>query len=327
MQCFRKILLGKGVFFCALLILVLVFVFPGIVNEGTVAGLNLWFQVVVPALLPFIIFSGVMVRMGVAGKIGRVAYPVLHRLFRISQAGCYPVVIGMLSGYPLGAKTVADLCREGSLNVEEGQYLLVFCNNASPMFMLEYMGIYCMGLKEPMILLGIVYLAAWINAFLYQFHFRCYHSWENMVQWKLKAEKKDSFISILDESILDGFLTVTRVGGYIILFSVLAEFVEQVVPGQGSGSVAGLIKMLGLGMIEITTGGEYLKNATCSSGWTWILGAGFCAFGGLSSVAQTSSVIRDSGLSVKKYLCAKLKHGLITSALAGVLYMAHLYLI
>ena len=122
-------------------IILLFILFPDMVAEGAKLGLTLWFHTVLPALLPFMILSGFMIKQNVTGAVSRVVYPVFARLFGLSKAGCYPAVIGLLSGYPVGAKTTAQLYKEGMLSKEEAQYLLTFCNNASPMFLLEYIGV------------------------------------------------------------------------------------------------------------------------------------------------------------------------------------------
>lgn len=287
--------------------------FPDQMSRGAKEGLILWFSIVFPALLPFMVVSGVIVRLGITSSIGRVMYPFVHKWLHVSENGCYPVVVGLLSGYPLGAKTVADLCVSGKISRREGQYLLTFCNNSSPMFMLEYMGVYCMGLKNPEFLLVAVYLSAILNALLYQKHFGCYHGGDNVVKYSCNGKKEAFLMGALDESILDSFVTLAKVGGYIILFSILAQLVEELLP------LTLLLKVAGLGMIEITTGGEYLRSFIMDGRKIWILGTVFCAFGGFSSIAQTSSVLQGSGLSIKKYIVAKTTHALLAAGVAALM--------
>lgn len=302
-------------------VLGLLLLFPDSVSRGAREGLMLWFSVVFPALLPFMIISGVIVRMGITSAIGRVIYPFAHKLLHITENGCYPVVIGLLSGYPLGAKTIADMCRTESISKREGQYLLTFCNNASPMFMLEYMGIYCMGMKKPYYLMIVVYLSAFLNALLFQKSLGCCKMRDGYCVTGGNACPSNryvrcqnrSFMEALDDSILDSFVTLAKVGGYIILFSILAQLVEELLP------LSIPVKVAGLGIIEITTGGEYLKNFVTDYTQVWIFGAVFCAFGGFSSIAQTASVIQGSGLSVKKYILAKVCHALFAGVLALLL--------
>jgi hypothetical protein len=102
---------------------------------------------------------------------------------------------------------------------------------------------------------------------------------------------------------------VTKVGGYIILFSIMAQFIEK------SGLLHGMVKLVGLGLIEITTGGEYIKAVSALVWQKWLLGCLFAAFGGLSSVAQTFSVIQKTDLSMGQYLAAKVWHCLLAVTL------------
>lgn len=305
-----------------LMILGMLLVFPSSVSKGATDGLMLWFSIVFPALLPFMILSGVIVRLEITTSIGRMIYPLLHRILGVSANGCYPVVVGMLSGYPLGAKTVADMYQSGKITQREGQYLLSFCNNASPMFMLEYIGIYSIGLNKPWMVLLVVYSSGILSALLLKASEGCFGKRKRECQGGICKDNEKScscpchrkervgFISALDESILDSFVTLAKVGGYIILFSILAQLVEELLPIPVMG------KLLGLGMIEITTGGEFLKVMDLSLAEKWIIGCAFCGFGGLSSIAQTASVLQGSGLSIKRYIVAKISHALAAIGLA-----------
>ncbi len=311
---------------CILAVLGLLLLFPDSVSKGATDGLMLWFSIVFPALLPFMILSGVIVRLNITSTIGKMIYPLFHRVLGVSANGCYPVVVGMLSGYPLGAKTVADLYQAGKITGKEGQYLLSFCNNASPMFMLEYIGVYCIGLKQPWLVLMVVYGSGILNALLlkgiewFQDRIRggCCQGFCNVRKQSCKGlccvGKKQSFISALDDSILDSFVTLAKVGGYIILFSILAQLVEELLP------IPAITKMLGLGIIEITTGGEFIRAMDISLAEKWIAGCFFCGFGGFSSIAQTASVLQGSGLSVKRYIAAKISHALAAAGLAVLLF-------
>lgn len=314
----------KIMILCVLAVLGMLLLFPDSVSKGATDGLMLWFSIVFPALLPFMILSGVIVRMNITATIGRLIYPLFHRILGVSESGCYPVVVGFLSGYPLGAKTLSDLYQSGKITGKEGQYLLSFCNNASPMFMLEYMGVYCIGLKKPWLVLLVVYgsgilnalFLKWMEGFRDKIRGKSYQGLGNLEEAYCKGlyceRKKQSMISALDDSILDSFVTLAKVGGYIILFSIFAQLVEELL------RLPALAKMLGLGIIEITTGGEYIKTMDISLVEKWIAGCLFCGFGGFSSIAQTASVLQGSGLSMKRYIAAKISHALMAAAL-GIL--------
>lgn len=302
---------------CAAVIgcLILVFfLFPRIVSEAATGGLLLWFQVVLPALLPFLILSSVILELKLSDTVSRLLYPIFHRFFGISQAGCYPVVIGILSGYPLGAATVAEMLHRGRISQKEAQYILHFCNNASPMFLIEFIGVISLQWKQPLLVIILIYLAAWTNAGLERFFLHNKNPGRQLFMGDsgyrkadLQAQGELSLIEILDESILHGFTVLAKVGGYIILFSILAALMEYLLPFQPE------IKAVIAGVLEITSGAEKIAGASFSAEVRMLLLIACSAFGGLSSVAQSASVLTGTGLSLRRYIFAKLRQALIAA--------------
>lgn len=59
-------------------------------------------------------------------------------LLGTSYYGTFAVLTGFLCGYPMGAKTTSDLLNVNKISRSEASYLLSFCNNTSPAFILSY---------------------------------------------------------------------------------------------------------------------------------------------------------------------------------------------
>ncbi len=291
------------------LLIVLFILFPDIVSDGAENGLTLWFGVVIPSLLPFMIVSTMFIKLGVTKYISSFFYPVFNKAFKLSKNGCYPAVIGMLSGYPLGAKTVADMYARRAYSKNEAQYLLGFCNNASPMFMLEYVGVKCLGLKQPVFMLIIIYLSAFISAKLC--FYRPENEYKSMGNTAIKTENC-SVMQALDDSILSSAVTLVKVGGYIILFSILTELLGNMM------KLPLALKIVGSSVLEITTGCRELAEASLTEYIRYILVSASCAFGGFSSIAQTSSVIMGTDLSVTKYIKVKVRQAVIAAGIAAI---------
>ncbi|HEX3021178.1 MAG TPA: nucleoside recognition domain-containing protein, partial [Lachnospiraceae bacterium] len=214
---------------------------------GAKTGLLLWFNTVLPTLLPFIILSNLIIRFQVTDYICKVFSPIFTRLFRISNAGCYPLVIGILSGYPMGAKTCNDLLKEKQLSSKEGQFLMILGNNASYMFITSFIAVSSLSLPEHKYeIAAIIYLSSIISATIYRFN--CRYSLKHFLVrlfFHRKVSEVTTFSTILDDTniktdptlrtdqplsfstvdncILDGFVVITKIGGYIILFSVIAQ--------------------------------------------------------------------------------------------------------
>ncbi len=307
-----------------LLFMCLMLICPGASFRGASSGLLLWFHNVLPNLLPFIILSNLIVRLNITRQISKIFYPLLGKLFRISYEGCYPIVIGFLSGIPMGAKSTADLVQENKINRKEAQFLLGMCNNASPMFIIGYIAI--TQLKHPNInyaLFIIIYGASILGSIIFRYFFSLSDkiSEANQVNTAAKNNsatfKRFSF-ELLDNSIMNGFEIVTKIGGYIILFSIIAQIIKEI------GPETSFIKATLMGILEITTGISQVCVTTMDIKMKIVLVCTLTTFGGFSAVAQTKSVLGDSRLSIYSYIIVKLISAIL-ALLFSLLYISLFY--
>lgn len=311
------------------------FLFPNASINGAKRGLLLWFNTVLPTLLPFIIVSSLLVKLGIASSLCRFLYPLVGKVFRVSKNACYAVVMGFLSGIPMGAKTSCDLIKNKEISIQEGQFLATMCNNASTMFIMGYIGMNELKLpKMSLHLVFILYGSAIITALIFRsFYERFTHETysiqipkfntttnllhaQSIPQTKKKQRFKIDF-TIVDECIMDGFEVITKVGGYIILFSILAQIILSM------NQLNHYVRMLIVGICEITTGIDTIANSALQMDTKIVLILALTSFGGLSGLAQTKSVFADSGLSIISYLKAKIMNAFITFLL-GLLYVKFL---
>ena len=101
-------------------------------------GLELWFQKMIPTLLPFMIISGIMIRMKLTEKVAMIAYPVIGPLYKIHKNVCYAMLMGFLGGFPMGARVVDDLYLRQMITKREAEFLLAFCNNIGPVYFCSF---------------------------------------------------------------------------------------------------------------------------------------------------------------------------------------------
>lgn len=295
---------------------ILMFLFPYASYKGASSGLMLWFLNVLPTLLPFIIISNLIIKLNIASKISRLLYPIIGKLFRVSQNGCYPILIGFLSGLPMGGKVVADLKTENRINQKEGEFLLSMCNNASPIFIMSYIA--TNQLRMPTVRLPlflIIYGSSIISANIcrtYQKH-NSPKAYETVKAQSTYQSKKFTF-NVMDDSIMNGFEVITKIGGYIILFSILAEIIKTIGPSSS------YFKALAMGFLEITTGVDQICKIRIDSNVKIVLVSVVTAFGGLSGLAQTKSVLGESRLSIKSYFTVKLLSTCV-ALLLSILYV------
>ena len=127
----------------------------------------------------------------------------------------------------------------------------------------------------------------------------------------ISNDSPKSYFTLLDSSIMNGFEIITKVGGYIILFSIPA----QIISAMGTGD--SYLKLLSIGLLEITTGINQISLSGMEMGIKIALITMITAFGGLSGVAQTKSVINNTRLSIGIYIKSKLLHMLLAFILTS----------
>ena len=291
--------------FMIILLFALMLCFPQATLIGASNGLLLWFQAILPTLLPFMIVSNLLIRTNAIDYISRPLSPVIQPLFKVSSPSCYAIIVGFLCGYPMGAKAIADLTHTKRISTEEAQYLLSFCNNSSPMFILSYLVLqnfknHSLSLPTLLILLA--------SPMICSFFFRKYHlktSYKKNLS-KPHSERFKFQFQILDDCIMNGFEMITKVGGYIILFSILF-------------SLAGRIPYNWfLPLLEISNGIPYLLHQELTFDFTYILVLAATSFGGICAILQTYSMIQNTGIRMFPYIIQKLITTAVTSLLAFI---------
>ena len=297
-----SVLCMTGLFICMLL-------FPKNTFQGASSGLILWFNTVLPTLLPFIILSNLLIRTGAIDLIARVTSPVLCRLFRVSPYGSFAVLVGFLCGCPMGGKITADLLNMNYISEEEGRYLLSLWNNTSPMFIISYIiwqNINRSAITLP--LLSITLSAPVLLSFIFRFLYRIPKDVSRHSRPYSPAHSQD-LAGALDTCIMNGFETITRIGGYIILFSICICLIGQLpvrIP---------LLKSLILPSLELTNGVTLICQSSLPASAKILQTLTLAAFGGWCAAAQTKSMIRDTSLPFLPYIAEKLATASVTSLL------------
>jgi len=294
-----------------ILLFIIMLCLPKQVLNGATEGLLLWFQIVLPTLLPFMIITNLLISTNAVSYISRFLSPVLRPLFGISSAGCFPVLAGFLCGYPMGAKVTGDMVGTGQISNAEGKYLLSFCNNTSPMFVISYIiiqNLHSEFLAFPSLLILVV------SAFLGSLIFR--QMYRRQMQQQAGAAYAPSSVGfhfrMLDTSIMNSFEAMVKVGGYIILFSILLELLQNL-------QIDSMIWNLGiLPMIEITNGVPALCDTSVAFPIRYALTMFLAAFGGFCSIGQTQCMVQEADIPILPYIIEKLVIAGITSLIAYV---------
>lgn len=303
-------------------------------------GLLLWATAVVPSLLPFFIATELLSYTNIINFIGKVLNKFMRPIFNVPGEGAFAFIIGMISGYPVGAKIVTKLRQDGLCTKSEGERMLSFTNNSGPLFILGTVGVTLFGNSTIGFLLLITHILACITVgillgIIDRFNKKDTEDINKTVNNKninntVATNNKltcsfSNLGEILGKSINNAISTVLMIGGFIVLFSVILSILQNShIIDIFSNFISTIFKYLNIdtslssgfvtGIIELTNGVKItctLNNKLISP--NIILCAFLLGFGGFSILLQVLSITSKSDLSIKPYIIGKLMQGLFAA--------------
>ena len=304
----KQFLIGLSVCFLFLYLLL----FPQNGLYACTHALVLWSGSVVPALFPVMILSRLLISTDILYFILKPVAFLCGRFLHLSFYGTYALLLGYVCGYPMGVKTIADLEDERLLSQEEGRFLATFINNVSPGFLSGYVCTELLQKPETapaymVIIYGASLTYGTVTA-IFQKNADTLppYAKETIVQPDQKSHL--SFLMLLDHTLEDSILQLLKIGGYMILFSVLSSItcVFSFLPETAM--------VLLSATLEISCGAQQITLLACSAFLKGILLTASLSFGGLCSAFQSSSFLQRAGIPLPKYIKAKAMISLIALA-------------
>jgi len=312
-------------FFISILVLFCI-LFPENMISATKNGLSLWWKIVLPSLFPFLILSNLIMKTALPMIFSKLLNPIMHFIFKLPGISSLAVFLGMIGGYPVGAKITADLRSNNAISKNVANQLIAFTNNAGPLFISGAIGI---GLynssKIGSLLLITHYISALIVGFILKNNKNIQND-KNTIEFEVITLSKIG--NTLTEAIKSSILSVILVGGFIVLFSIISTILLEsgtvllisnfIFPNLDKSVAYSIIS----GLLEVTNGVNLLSTSNISLIYKIVLTATLLGFGGFSIHAQTLSVIAKTDIKISSYLIGKTLQGIIAGALT---YIALLY--
>ena len=336
---FRKIRVVTLAALAGLMTLSLVF-YPKEALEAAVEGMDIFWKIVFPSLLPFFVLSEVMLGLGVVHFLGVLLEPLMRPVFNVPGVGAFAMSMGLAAGYPMDAVITGKFRRKGLCSQAEGERLLAFTNTADPLFIFGAVAVGMFGLPGLGVILAI---AHYLSSFSVGFIFRYYRHKESgtevaaepadgglirrALRALLRARKEDSrpFGQLLGESVRESVATLLMICGFIMLFSVLVRVLSVLgVVGLISPAVSGLLRACGLspalapaalqGLLEIDLGTVAASGASAPLAERAVMASVIIAWSGLCVHGQVASVLHSTDIRMRPYVLARFLH----AAIAGV---------
>ncbi len=305
--------------FLSILIIILIFeilMFPQEAMSYATMGLTLWFNNMIPALFPFMVISGLIIRLDIARYIIGFLHPFLYKIFHTNIYCEYAMIMGFLCGYPMGAVIVKDLLSQNNITKQQADYLLAFCNNIGPVFFCSLV----LPIFRPdyhiLLLIGMYGIPLLYGLMLrYVFYRKAFFSKsENNVNMppELKATGNPStfskkynheknFSEAFTEALNRAVSTSLLLGACMIFFNMLRFLPMHFI--QNNLLLQGIISWL----LEVN-GALFLTRDFYDLGLeiTSLLLVPFLSVGGLSCLCQSASILSGTDCSLKKYIIHKI---------------------
>lgn len=275
-------------------------------------GVMLFASSVLPSMLPYFFFTKLLTGTGcVTALSGTVGRPVA-KVYRTAPIASYPLLMSLLSGYPVGARVLADLYEKGLISREDAIRASSFCSTSGSMFVLGSVGAAILrDGRAGVVILIAHYIGALLNGLLYRGAKR-----ERAVV--LLPPLAGSSDSLLSDAMYESVLSLALVGGFIAIANLLGEMAVDLLSRVGlskvfsSGSLpAGIL----YGAFEVTRGCVEFASLGVGRVWTASLSCLAISFGGLSVLLQSMAFLGKTGIKQGKFLLMKSSQAAISFAL------------
>ena len=330
---------------CVVFITIATVRFPKDAFESAMTGLQLWWNVVFPALLPFFILSEILMGLGAVHFIGVILEPLMRPLFNVPGAGAFAMSMGLASGYPMDAVITARFRENRLCTSVEAERLLSFTNTADPLFMFGAVAVGMFGRPDLGIVIALAhYISSVLVGIIFRFHGRNQPNSAEAAttdfagiplrafRAMIRARHDDgrTLGQLLGDSVKNSMNTILLIGGFIILFSVflrilsvtgLTNFLNVVFVSLLSfiGYSDSLAPALVSGLFELDLGTMAASQADAPLAEKLAVASAIIAWSGLSVHGQVASIVIESGIRMGPYMVGRVLHAILAAVITIVL--------
>lgn len=282
------------------------------------AGLDQCAQVVFPSLFPFFILTNLLLATDFPQKLASAWGGAMRRFFHAPPEGAAALAISLLGGYPMGARTAAQLAQQGTLTQCDAGRLLSFCNNTGPAIFFGLIG-------------GTLGLPAGLLAALYAIHILAALA----TGWLLRPPASPQAGPAgpgktapwhgpaplpVSQAVWQAFCSTARICALILAFRAVLGVLGAVLAFCAPQLAAQPIPAaLAAGFLDLPNGIAALA-AVPEPAAQFLLCSVFVNWAGLCIHLQTSDAVAPAALPLRYHLRGKLCQCAVAAALSGPVY-------
>ena len=290
--------------------------YPREISAAVRASLTLCTDTLLPGLFPFFVLSSLIMKLELLRPLENALTPVMGKIFHLPGNCACPLVLGVIGGYPTGARSAVELYRSGQCSRDEAIGLLTFCNNCGPAFLFGVVGCGILGHPRYGLLLTTVHVVAAVLTGRITNHCRPIPTTHRTRTLSKPTPLAAAFV----DSVTGALRTLLDLFSFVLCFGAITELLS--ISGGATGrAVSVLLPFLApetgtnllLGLLEMTHGVSALSAEPLPL--RLILSAALTGWGGVSVHCQVLSLLRDTDLSASSYLKGKALHAALSALL------------
>lgn len=298
-----------------IIFLIFIFIFVIISNSSSIINniilsFNICFNNLFPSLIPFMFVSNILIKYNVIDELSDMFKFITKNIFKVNEHSAFAIIMSMISGTPSNSKYLKDLYDNGLISLTDIKKCLNFCHFTNPIFIIGTIGITFFNNKRiGLIILISHYLSSFIIGILFRNKKKI--SIEYTKRIKIKKEK---FISILNESIINTANTLLLILGIITFCLIITAILDNVI------TINNNYKFI-YGLLEITQGLKYLSLSNLNINIKSVIASFIISFGGFCIHLQVFSILDNKKIRYLPYLFSRILHGLLSSSITLLIIM------
>lgn len=272
---------------------------------------NIFLTKLLPALLPYILLTELLINLNIAENITYGFSKVLCKLFRLPHCTAPTIFMSYFLGYPNAAKHLTKLYEDKKIDLNSCKKLASFTNNASPAYIIGTLGIAMFNNVN----IGIILL---MSHFLASILIGIFYKSNNIIiqQTRINSNSfKEISLSfeILLKSLFNTIKTLSIIWGFTVIFSLLPILIFKKL------SLPNYIYGLTVGIFELSNGIYILINSGLDINTKLCLISFVLSFSSLMVIMQIYSYLYKAKIKLSYIVKCKLLQGIISAIITYLL--------
>ena len=280
----------------------LLFTMPNAVKNGVANGLELCVYTIIPSLFPFMVLSGFIIKSDVLSPVYKALSPITRLLLKQPDNAVAVVVMGLIGGFPIGAKMTAMLFENGRLTRNQAQRLCMFCVNGGPAFIITAVGVNMLGSNRA----GVIMFASLCISSIILGIVSSFFDDKSEIKTTNKTYGQKPLLA-LSASVSDNINSILSICAWMVIFSALTECIRQIKFSEN-------VYMTISAILEVTNGCSQIAGKMPLEIITAVIG-----FGGLCVHCQIYSLIKETGLKYIRFFTGRIINGGLSAVICHIL--------